>query len=358
MKMNVDQALVIRSIFAVICAIIFPASKLAAQEFTNPTEIEITYWHAFQGETIHNIHLQESGAYSVFTTFSNPSQKFKASREAQKPLTAEALQPLLAFSNNPATREAFANSQMQSTLDGDELRVTICQNKFVVSLLTRPGMKDTNTPAERKLVGIVSDFLGKADLHLSEPLDWLDILTGKEDIDTVGWSGLLTTIQKLHDTEGRLIPLKVYLLGKPDEKKALNISAKTRRMREILHDIGESLGVTFLVYHGVAVFGTPEELRRFDAAISTQPPLLWKSARVVIPTMIINGASVGETTEFLNHKLRDQDINDVQIECLAHADHSIHFTGNEVSVAEIVSVIAADVGEPVSDVFVEKKKEP
>jgi hypothetical protein len=346
------------SVFALLFLLICLASKLAAQEITKPTEIEITYWHAFKGETIHGIHLQESGAYSLFTTFSDSSQKYKASREAQKPLTAEDLQPLLTFSNNPATREAFAHSQMEFIADGDSLRVTIRQNKFVVNFLTQPCLEDTNTPAERKLVGIVSDLLRKTELHLSEPLDWLDILTGNENIDAVGWSGLLKAIQGLHDAQGKLIPFAVYLLGKPDEKKALKISAEHRRAREILHDIGESFGITFSVYHGIAVFGTSEELRRFDEAISASPPLDWKSAAVVIPRMIVDDASVGQTTDFLNHKLREQNMNDVQIECLAHADHRVNFTGNEVSIAGIVSIIAADAGERVFEVFVEKRKAP
>jgi len=346
------------SVFAPIILLTCAASRLAAQELTKPTEIEINYWQAFEGETIHFVRLQESGAYSVFTSFTDSKQKLKASRNARKSLTADDLQPLLAFANNPATREAFAHSQMEVIPDGDSLRITVRQNKFVLSYLTQPCLEKTNTPAERQLVGIVSDLLRKADLHLSEPPDWLDILTGNENIDAVGWFDLLGAIRKLHDAQGGTIPFAVYLLGRPDEKKAFKLSAKSRRVRDVFHDIGEALGMAFSVHHGIAVFGTAEELHRFGEAISAQPRLDWKSAAIVIPTMVINDATLGETTDFLNRKLREQRMSGVQIECLAHADHAVNLTGNAVSIAGIVSVIAADVGEPVSKVLVERKKAP
>jgi len=193
---------------------------------------------------------------------------------------------------------------------------------------------------------------------LSEPPDWLDILTGNENIDAVGWFDLLGAIRKLHDAQGGTIPFAVYLLGRPDEKKAFKLSAKSRRVRDVFHDIGEALGMAFSVHHGIAVFGTAEELHRFGEAISAQPRLDWKSAAIVIPTMVINDATLGETTDFLNRKLREQRMSGVQIECLAHADHAVNLTGNAVSIAGIVSVIAADVGEPVSKVLDERKKAP
>ncbi len=335
-------------------AFAFFVCPVSGQEIAKPTTITIEYWHAFKGECTHVIQFQAGGTYTTGTTSSDSRQKIKTWKSAESSFTAKHLEPLLAFCNTPEVRRAFAKTKLQSIPDGDALMVRISQNKYSLQFDTQPCLADTNTAPERKLVAIVTELLRKADLHLYEPPNWQDVLIGRENIDTVGLDGLLLVLRQLHDAEGRTVPLKLYFLGKPDEKKQIIIPAEYRKVKDILHDIGVLLGLGFSTYRDIAVFGTPEELHRFDRAMAGQPPPSAASAYIHIPIMVMLAARLDEMTDFMNQKLGEQNFN-WRLECLSHGDHSIYCTGNDIPVMDIISVVAADLVEPVSKVFAEKR---
>lgn len=334
---------------------VFSVCSGLGQEITKGSEITIEYWHAFKGISTHTIKLRDDGTYTAGTMSRDSEQKIETWKPAEKSLTTEYLEPLLAFCNTPEVRRAFAETERQSILDGDALTVKFSQNKYSLQFYTQPCLDDTNTAAERKLVAIVTEILRRVDLRLYEPPNWQDVLVSREDIDTVGLSKLFTALRRLYDTKGRTIPLKLYLLGKPDEKKQIKIPVGHRRVKDILHDVGTSLGLGFRTFREIAVYGTPEELHRFETAMAGQPPLPATSAGNSIPSVEMISARLDELTDFVNRKLDAQN-SAWRLECLSHADHRVFFAGNDILVAEIISVIAADLGEPVSKIFAETKQ--
>jgi len=139
----------------------------------------------------------------------------------------------------------------------------------------------------------------------------------------------------------------------PDEEKPITISAMNQSLRSILQDVCRQFDVTFSLYDGIAVVGTPAELRRFDAAFSAQRPVAWKFGNATFIKIVLINATASETARFFNKKLDDNHVDRFPIRCVGYANHPITFTGSNLTVSTLLAVIAADIGVPISEVFVE-----
>jgi hypothetical protein len=183
---------------------------------------------------------------------------------------------------------------------------------------------------------------------------WLDTLIPEASFKAERWSELMKNIE-LRDAQGEIVPLQIYTLGEPDEAKPITISARNQSLRSIMQDLCRQFDVTFSLYDGIAVVGTPAELRHFDTAFSSQFPVAWKFGNATFIKIVLINATASETASFFNKKLKDNHVDRFPIRCVGYANHPITYTGYNLTVATVVAVIAADIGVAVAEVFAEQR---
>jgi hypothetical protein len=184
---------------------------------------------------------------------------------------------------------------------------------------------------------------------------WLDDLVPEASFKAEGWGEVMKKFSELRDAQGVIVPLQIYTLGEPDERKPITVSARSQTLRSILQDVCRQFDVTLSLYDGIAVVGTPAELRRFDTAFSAQNPVAWKFGNATFIKLLLLNATAAETASFFNKKLGDNHVDRFPIRCVGYANHPVIFVGYKITVSTLLAVIAADIGAPVSEVFAEQR---
>jgi hypothetical protein len=197
--------------------------------------------------------------------------------------------------------------------------------------------------------------VASSDSESGPHIDWPDRtvpdLLGKKE----GWWETMKLFAELKDADGKIIPACIYSLSVPDDRKPVLLVGEDRSAKEILQLACNQLAVSVKYYQGVAVVGTPAELRRFDSSFQTRSPSTWKFGNVTFPKILLLNATPGEVAAFFSKKLEEYGVEHFPIRCIGHKNHFVTFSGRDISVATLLDVIAADIGVPVSEVFAEDK---
>jgi hypothetical protein len=327
------------------------SSNILAQQLEAPTRVRIDYWRAFDDEIIEDIEIGPNGRYNVSTQMKPQRQECKATIHLpSREIEPKTLQPLTQFFNDLKIRKAFVNSKHVLTTDGSYLEVTVEQNSFSVTFGSQWAL-DTRPPAaDEKLGTLVAELSKAAGVDIQGNSSWLDIDVPKLEFEASSFGDAIDHFMKLTCAEGYLIPARIYLLSSIKADQKISVAAANRSVSSILQEVCDHFGLTFTLSADIAVAGTPEDLTRFRKAFRATS-LFPRGWDVYVPRVVFHQATVHDTVGFFNRKLAENPgAKKLAITLVGHGEHDCNFDGVQVPVSALFSVIASDIGVPLSEV--------